>query len=257
MDGLSRAKSKVRELLRRMGYDVVPAQSAWPGDFSKDEIALCQEVSAYTMTSVEAVVTLSAAVKHTTRAGVPGAFVECGVWKGGSMMAIARTLLNLGRNDAHLHLFDTFEGMTAPTEHDLNRDGVSAQELLDDEQNQHDSLLWARAPLEAVRDAVTSVGYPESLVHLVQGRVEETLPMQAPDQIALLRLDTDWYESTRHELTHLYPRLEPGGVLIIDDYGWWRGARKATDEYFANHDQPPFLVRIDDSGRRMAVKPMP
>ncbi|MGA2717069.1 MAG: TylF/MycF/NovP-related O-methyltransferase [Bryobacteraceae bacterium] len=90
-------------------------------------------------------------------------------------------------------------------------------------------------------------------VHFIRGKVEETIPSQAPESIALLRMDTDWYESTRHELEHLFPRLSPGGILIIDDYGDWQGARRATDEFLANHAPALFLSRIDDTGR-LAVK---
>lgn len=251
---LSRTTRTARRLLRRLGYDLVPAGTPWPGDFSAEEIALCEEVRPYTMTSPEAIVTLAAAVRHLSRFEIPGAFVECGVWKGGSMMAIARTLLSLGRTDAQLYLFDTFEGMTPPTADDVSRAGRSAQALLDEEKDRDNSWLWARAPLEAVQVAMDSVGYPEQNIRYVQGPVEHTLPDAAPERIALLRLDTDWYESTRHELEHLYPRLETGGVLVIDDYGWWGGARKATDEYFLSRADAPFLSRVDDSGRRMGIK---
>lgn len=252
---MGRVLSTARRAVRRLGWDVVPARSPWPSDFTDEEVALCEEVRPYTMTSPEAVVTLAGAVRHLVAAGVPGAFVECGVWKGGSSMAIARTLLRLGRSDAELYLFDTFEGMTEPTEHDVSRSGRTARELLQEEEGKWDSLLWARAPLEAVRAALTAVGYPPERVRLVKGPVERTLPDAAPATIALLRLDTDWYESTRHELEHLYPRLSPGGVLVIDDYGWWGGARKATDEYFAARGDQPLLLRVDDSGLRMGVKP--
>jgi O-methyltransferase len=250
-----RARRVLRRAVRRLGYDVVPAHPIWPSDFGPDEIALYEEVRPYTMTSPEAIITLAEAVRHLSRRGVPGAYVECGVWKGGSMMAIARTLLSLGRRDAPLYLFDTFEGMPPPTRHDVSRSGQSAQDLLDKEQDHDRSLLWARAPLAAVRTAMGSVGYPDEHVHYVKGRVEETVPAQAPEKIALLCLDTDWYESTLHELEHLYPRLQPGGILILDDYGWWGGSGKATDEYFRSHGGPPFLFRVDDSGRRMALKP--
>jgi elongation factor P hydroxylase len=91
-------------------------------------------------------------------------------------------------------------------------------------------------------------------VHLVQGLVEETLPAQAPESIALLRLDTDWYKSTLHELEHLYPRLVRGGVLLIDDFGYWQGARQATEEYFARHPPAPLLVAVDQTGR-VGVRP--
>jgi hypothetical protein len=79
--------------------------------------------------------------------------------------------------------------------------------------------------------------------------VEETIPQHAPEQISVLRLDTDWYSSTKHELMHLFPRLSKNGVLIIDDYGHWAGARKAVDEYFADQTIQPLLNRIDQTGR--------
>ncbi len=101
---------------------------------------------------------------------------------------------------------------------------------------------------------MAKVGYPANRLHYVRGKVEETVPAQAPQQIALLRLDTDWYESTRHELKHLYPRLSSGGVLIVDDYGHWKGSRQATDEFIAETPEFGLLTRIDYTGR-LSVKP--
>jgi len=94
-----------------------------------------------------------------------------------------------------------------------------------------------------------SIGYPEQQIHFVEGLVEETLPAEAPEEIALLRLDTDWYSSTKHELEQLYPRLAPGGVLILDDYGHWQGARRAVDEYFAENQITLLLNRVDSTAR--------
>ena len=131
------------------------------------------------------------------------------------MMAVAKTLLRQNRSDRRLWLFDTFEGMSEPTSRDVSAVGHSAQ--------QDYGADWLRVSLEAVRTAVLATGYPAESVVFIRGKVEDTLPAQAPDRIALLRLDTDWYESTRHELEHLFPRLVRGGVLIIDDYGTWHG----------------------------------
>jgi hypothetical protein len=100
-----------------------------------------------------------------------------------------------------------------------------------------------------VQRAVRSTGYDPGKIHLIKGKVEDTVPGAAPTKIALLRLDTDWYESTRHELEHLFPRLSPGGVIIIDDYGHWQGARRATDEFLAQHNIPLLLNRIDYTAR--------
>ncbi len=119
------------------------------------------------------------------------------------------------------------------------------------EAGQPRDALWCYSPLEEVKRNMDSTGYPAAEITYVKGKVEDTLPDAAPAQIAVLRLDTDWYESTRHELEHLYPRLAPGGVLIIDDYGYWSGARKAVDEYFGDS---LLLNRIDNTGR-MAIKP--
>jgi len=228
------------------------AAASYPPDFSPATIALCDVVRPYTMTSAERIAALRQAVEHVVRHEVPGDIVECGVWRGGSMMVVARTLQDLGV-ERRLHLFDTFEGMPPPEDVDRDMFGTSASDALarDDRDTGH---VWARATLEDVRHNVGSTGYPTRLVSYVQGRVEETIPARAPERISLLRLDTDWYESTRHELEHLYPRLAPGGILIIDDYGHWEGARKAVDEYVSALDSPLFLSRIDYTGR-LAVKP--
>jgi hypothetical protein len=113
--------------------------------------------------------------------------------------------------------------------------------------------VWCYSSLDEVRSNMVRTGYPVDRMRFVKGKVEDSIPGQAPAQIALLRLDTDFYESTYHELRHLYPRLAPGGVLIIDDYGHWAGARKATDQYFAELGRPVLLQRIDYTGRLAIV----
>ena len=227
--------------------------STYGGDLNQTHRDTLSKVMHYTMTSPARIVALIDAVEYIHRANIPGSVVECGVWKGGSMMAAALTLLRLG-DLRDLYLYDTFDGMTEPTAHDIDINGHKAADLMR-EQARTTSVesIWCYAPLQGVRDAIETTGYPESLVHFVEGPVEETIPRTMPDQISLLRLDTDWYESTRHEFEHLYPLLVPGGVLIIDDYGHHRGCRKATDEYLARLPEPVLLSRIDYTGR-MTVK---
>jgi hypothetical protein len=99
-----------------------------------------------------------------------------------------------------------------------------------------------------------STGYPVEMLRFIAGRVEETIPARVPEQIAVLRLDTDWYNSTLHEMEYLFPQLSPGGVLIVDDYGWWRGSRQAVDEFFSRQESKMLLCRIDSDGARMGVK---
>jgi hypothetical protein len=138
-----------------------------------------------------------------------------------------------------------------PTPDDVDADfmGVPAADQLAAAAGNRDDLVVAYASLEEVQANVQKVSYPSDLVHYVEGQVEHTIPAQAPAEIALLRLDTDWESSTRHELEHLWPRLAVGGVLIIDDYGHWSGARRAVDAYFADRADAPLLARVDYTGR--------
>src|SRR5262249_10159363 len=150
-----------------------------------------------------------------------------------------------------LYLYDTFEGMTKPTELDKSYDGAAASDQLKSVPER--TGVWCYAQLDEVRANLLSTSYPTEHLHFIRGRVEDTIPTQVPPQIALLRLDTDWYESTRHELEHLYPLLSHGGVIIIDDYGHWQGAKKATDEFFNAMRTPILFNRLDYTGR-IAVK---
>jgi hypothetical protein len=169
------------------------------------------------------------------------------------MMAALLMLIRQGDLSRRVFLYDTFEGMSAPTKRDRTLDGELASQLLSESSKTAESV-WCCASLEDVRRNVLGVGYPVDNVHFVKGRVEETIPSVIPDRIALLRLDTDWYESTKHELKHLFPKLVPGGVLIVDDYGHWQGAKDAVDEYFLESDIHVLLNRIDYTGR-IAVRP--
>lgn len=226
----------------------------YPADFDSFHIDIIEQVKACTMTSPERLFGLIEAVRYLETNEVPGNFVECGVWKGGSMMAVALTLKKLGEMNRHLYLYDTYEGMTPPTEADLSFQGEGAAELLKKELNKkEESVIWAYSSLDEVKKNILSTGYPESHIHFIQGDVLKTIPENAPDSIALLRLDTDWYESTRHEMLHLYPLLVSRGVLIIDDYGFWRGSRQAVDEYIAEKRPGLLLNRMEDTGR-IAIK---
>ena len=215
-------------------------------DLDENTTEILDRVRPFTLTPPDRVAALCGAVDYVIDNDVPGAFVECGLWKGGSLMACAIRLAHRGATDRELYGFDTFEGMTDPTE-GIDIDWRGFQQLPEDEGSQ----MRVDAGLEDVTENMRTTGYPMERVQLVKGDVRETVPAQAPEQIALLRLDTDWYDSTKHELEQLFPRLVPGGVLLIDDYGHYRGSRKATDEYFA--DRRIFLQRLDYAAR-MGVK---
>ncbi len=243
-------KSSIRRLLNSLGYDLASLKL----NFTPEELALIRQVKGFSMTSPERLAGLKNAIHYLVENKIPGDFVECGVWRGGSMMAAAHTLLSRGDTTRNLYLFDTFAGMTAPTEKDVVFDGATATELLQRAAKKEGETYWCIASLEDVTRNVLSTGYPKDKIFLIKGKVEETIPRHAPSQIALLRLDTDFYESTAHELLHLYPRLSENGVLIIDDYGHWQGAKQAVDEYFAKQPHRPLLNRLDYTGR-LVIKP--
>jgi O-methyltransferase len=244
--GVTRARRAVRN-----GRAATDGARQYPPDFDRALVHLIERVRPYTVTSPERLAALVSATEHVDRARVPGAIVECGVWRGGSMMAVALALLRRGAHERELYLFDTYAGMTEPTACDVETFATVARSprASDTWRSIND---WCAVGLQEVRANLLSTGYPAARLHFVEGKVEETLPAAAPERIALLRLDTDWYESTAHELRELYPRLSAGGILLIDDYGHWSGARKAVDEYFGG--APPFLHRVDYTAR-VAVKP--
>jgi hypothetical protein len=241
-----RAETAVRVTLERVGLQrIVPE----PPDLPREFIELHRRCSEFTMTSVERMYALWSAARYVAARGVPGDYVECGVWRGGSSMLAALTFEAQGDRERRFHLYDTFAGMAEPSP----EDGPAARR----EWARHetaDGNDWCRSPLEEVRRNMLSAGLAPDRLELVEGRVEDTIPGAIPERIALLRLDTDWYASTRHELEHLFPRLEPGGVLIVDDYGHWEGARRAVDEYLDEAGVTLLLVRVDETGR-VAIKP--
>lgn len=253
MYGVGQAPSLRNHLLGTLARAGYAARRSYPSDLSTETIDIVESVRPFTMTPPAAIVGLCEAVSYLVHNRVEGAIVECGVWRGGSVMAAAQSLLRLGVRDRDFYLFDTFSGMPVPGDNDTSvthPSDLPIERWRREDRNGYNG--WAYAPLELVRANVLSTGYPAERVHLIRGRVEETVPEQAPQSIALLRLDTDWYESTRHELEHLYPLLVPRGVLVLDDYGAWAGHRKAVDEYAPV--SALYLARLGASAR-IAVKP--
>ena len=229
-----------------------PGASRLPRDFELDFHEIYARCKPFTMTSPERMYALYKAVQYVLRAGVAGDFVECGVWRGGSAMIVAISLLRAGVCDRRIYLYDTYGGMTAPTERDTDIEGGDARAAM--ARIVRNGQRWCEASLEDVRNNMQSTGYPEDRIVFVKGKVEDTIPATSPEEIALLRLDTDWYESTYHEFVHLYPLLQPKGVLILDDYGHWQGAREATERYLSENSITLLLDRVDYTCR-VAVKP--
>lgn len=219
------------------------------------KIEIIHEAFPYTMTGLDRLSVLIDAVEYIESKHIDGSIVECGVWKGGSMLAAVRTLQQLGRK-RNIWLYDTFSGMPEPTIADMTHYGASASQIRENVQSRDGSVDWCRANLECVTELLRSSQYDIQDIFFVPGKVEDTIPESVPDKIAILRLDTDFYESTAHELNHLYKLVSPGGIVIFDDYGYWSGSRKAVDEFLDQCSDPLFLIRVDTSCR-LAVKPYP
>jgi hypothetical protein len=251
---ISQLKSGFQRLVNALGYRLERLDAPPPPhrlELDPSYANIIERVKPFTMTSCERIASLVDAVRHVSQNGITGAIVECGVWRGGSMMAAALALLEAGEA-RDLYLFDTYAGMTEPTERDFDHRGDMAEAIYKD-MLEGDESGWCRAGLEDVTANLKSTGYPPQKCHFIKGDVLETVPVAAPAEIAILRLDTDWYESTRHEMAHLFPRLQPGGILIVDDYGHWNGCRQAVDEYFG--ETRPFMFSIDYCGRAMVKQP--
>ena len=243
----------VANVARKAGLEISRVSSRsrrLPVEATTRDAEAIESLQEYTMTSSERLWSLIESVRYVIQEGIPGDFVECGVWRGGSVMAMLNELRKMEAMDRRVWLYDTFAGMTPPSSADVEAStGRHANELLSATPKDTGNNVWCIADVQDVTRNVTTTGYPLDLIKFIEGDVAKTLLDSAPDTIALLRLDTDWYESTRKSLEVLYPRLAVGGVCILDDYGHWQGARKAVDEYFAALGHRPLMHPIDYSGR--------
>jgi O-methyltransferase len=228
--GLNLCKPPYCESALRAQFHEIKDETFWK---------ILPEVHDFTMLSMETMWSLYEAVRYVARARVKGDVVECGVLYGGSMMLIAKTLLSLGVTDRRLWLYDSFEGFTGkPAKDDIDWMGGSVSGKLPDF-------------MQIVVDNIQSTGYPFKNVTMIQGDIEQTAPINNNGDIAMLRLDTDTYYSTRAEMDNFFPKLVSGGVLIIDDYGHALGARRAVDEYFRDHQIYSMLHRVNFTNRIM------
>ena len=243
-------KKTIRNIIGLTGYKVVKKISNFDSCMDRDDEMfnrIYEKCNEYSMTSKERKYALYQAVKYIVNNNIKGDFVECGTWKGGSCMIIAETLKEMKQLNRKIYVYDTFEGMPKPTEEDYRLS--DHHDTLEDWEKftKEDAVGWVGIPLEEVKTNMYSTDYPKENIIFVKGKVEDTIPKTMPKEIALLRLDTDWYESTKHELEQMYPLLVKNGVLIIDDYGTLAGSKKATDEYFK--EGKILLNRIDCAGR--------
>ena len=248
-------KRYIKSILSAAGLDVRKKSNVnryrFPVELNEEEKKILSYVAErkITMTSYERLATTLMACKHVIERGIEGSFVECGVWRGGNAIVAAATF-KLYKCQRRVYLFDTFEGMTVPTDEDSAIDGTPARDTFEEHKTSTHNE-WCYASLDEVKNNFAEAGLLSENVMFVKGDVIEALDdaQNLPERVSVLRLDTDWYASTKKELEVLYPRLSIGGVLMIDDYGHWTGSKKATDEYFASIKKRPFLQYIDYTGR--------
>lgn len=245
-------KSLARYIFSKAGLTVsrtVPDNNAqsrrpeFPIDYEEAYIEIIKKTRGYTLTSHEKLYQLIGIVKYLIDNKISGDFVECGVWRGGSILAMIETLKLLKVDHIKIHLFDTF------SVNDMLETTAAIEEDKPFESSGPVSLEQLSVDLESVKKLMRSTGYPQENIIFHVGRVEDTIPKSSIDSIALLRLDTDWYDSTRLQLESFYHKVENNGVVISDDYGYWEGHKKAVDEFLANNKLKPLLVRNDHACR--------
>jgi len=245
----TKAINTIKKGFENLGIKIIAKDTLEnPPDLEKEFYELKAKCQDFTMTSTERLYSVYNSIRYISENKIEGAVVECGVWKGGSSMMAALSLKKHSDTARDMWLFDTFEGMSAPTDKDVSYSGEAGEKEWKASQKA-DHNEWCYSSLDEVKANLFSTAYPKEKIKFIKGKVEDTIPANLPDKIALLRLDTDWYESTYHELQHLYPRLVKNGILIIDDYGFWKGAREATDQYFKENNNKLLLNRIDKTGR--------
>lgn len=231
----------------------------WPVEFTKEEREMVSYVldSDLTMVSPERLFSILFSLRWIEENEIPGDVVECGVWRGGASILTGLWLKHNGIRNRKIWLYDTFSGMTVSGPDDVRtRDGKGYSEILveHEKKGMGDAGVRAFASIESVRKNFSDAGLDLNQTEFIEGDVGLTLRVEEnlPARIAFLRLDTDWYESTSVELEILYPKLQLGGPLLIDDYGYFDGARKAVDQYFKRAPRPFF--HLDDEYGRTGLK---
>lgn len=244
-------KEFIKNIIKKIGYKI-SKYTEFEIDSDKDFIEIFNKCRKYTMVSRERSFGLYKAVRYIVEKNITGDLVECGVWRGGSVMIMALTLIKLGDTSRTIWLYDTFEGMSKPTNEDVSVDNKFKAAKEWNKKDKKDLVFLCDASIEDVKSNVSTINYPADNIKFIKGKVEDTIPKNLPNNISILRLDTDWYESTKHELEYMYPKLNTGGVLIIDDYGFWSGSQKAVNDYCSRKEVRILLNKMHNG--RIGVK---
>lgn len=251
-------REAIKEAFNYLGYDISKITPSWSEKtqvWGIDPVfweLWIRKIMGRSVYSWQVYYSIWEAVHYIVKNSIGGDLVECGVHKGAGAIVMGEALYRFENKDRKIYCYDTFGGMSEPTSLDYQEGRVMAKQLLEDAPKRNGIPDICYCPYDEALRNVSSSRYPISNYIFVKGKVEETIPRITPLKIALLRLDTDWYESTKHELEHLYPLLSDMGILMIDDYGCWFGARKAVDDYFGS--DRPFFVLDAPHGSRIGQK---
>lgn len=228
-------KNLINKTLNQLGYSIINNNQKIV-ELSEKDKNLINLISNYSMTPKIRIYNLLQALRYLKNKKILGDYVECGVWKGGNILLLKKFLETEDMYQRNIYAYDTFEGMTSPDENDFEISNNNfATKLLEKDKNKKTNV-WGICSLEEVKKNISINVKNLENIKFIKGPVENTLNenKNIPEKISLLRLDTDWYQSTKKELEVLYEKVESGGVIIIDDYGHWGGSKKAVDEFFSN-----------------------
>ena len=228
-------KNLINKIADQMGYSIINNNQKI-AELSKKDNDYIDLVSKFSMTPKIRIYNLLQALRHLKIKKIDGDYVECGVWRGGNVLLFKKFLENEDFSQRNIYAFDTFEGMTNPDENDFEiNTNISATKLLKNDKKK-ETNVWGVCSLENVKKNISKYVNNLENIYFVKGPVEITLneAKNIPEKISLLRLDTDWYQSTKKELEVLYEKVSSGGVIIIDDYGHWGGSKKAVDNFFSD-----------------------
>jgi hypothetical protein len=190
-------------------------------------------------------------IDYIINAKIEGALVECGVQSGKIEKIWINKLKELNVFPKEIYMYDTFTGLTEPGPKDVGiYNGLDTPEAVYKEWAKHNVYevnTMCYCPLSKVMNDLYETGYPRDKLHFIKGDVRKTLlhDYNIPEKIAVLRLDTDWYDSSKIELETMFKYLVPGGVLILDDYGYWKGQKDATDEFFKNTKYEFLITQVN------------
>jgi hypothetical protein len=249
-------KKLIKKIIKLFGYEII-SNNDWLrknenyiAEISKNESAILNNIKDYTMTSIPSQWSLIQSINHVIRNNVEGSFVECGIFRGGNIILMSK-LLEKHKVEKNIFAYDTFEGMPLPGEDDLDlRGNSSIDKFLELKNYEKEGSQWCYCNIQDVKSNIKkfNINYLKN-INFIKGKVEETLldVKNLPKKISLLRLDTDFYSSTKIELNILFPLLEKNGILIVDDYGHFMGAKKAVDEFF--YEKKAWFHRVDYSTR--------